>query len=223
MRRLSALVLVMTIGFAPSAADPVTASIYADHIHLVQSGMYEIMGAASASESAFEISMWAGAGEVTLSSDSAGEPFEAGGCVEIFRDNVQESGCAALQVVTDGAMQTSRVTGTMSSLVSDYVNDPETGPTFIERGPSTIHIDLTFTGTGLIRRKESHRTGLGLCGLPPDTNGASVMVETPLERDAVAVGTFASATFGAIDPAVLQPEMLEARYLDAGAKLEGCL
>lgn len=224
----AALAVALTLPFSASASEvPVTASAYGDHIHMVESGAFGILGERRAGirDASYEISLFAARVEETISTYEHSHHVDTGGCFTVFSvaTQVRDTGCGTLTVAPDGALGTTRVTGVLDSEAADYVNDPETGPDFINPRPSTITVDLTFTGTGPLRIAESDRSFVGVCGTPPDVRGVSAGVEAPLTRAAVATGTFRSASLGDIDPGLLEPTMMDARYAEAGAEIGGCL
>jgi hypothetical protein len=215
---LVGLAVSLVAAVAPAGADPYVA-YYAGHLHVVQMGVYEPSSgqsarASSQSASAVEVSMSFTTGEVLANSDPSNEVPETGGCVDLFLDNVLDSGCGALTVTPDGVMQTTRVQGDIASTAYDYVPDPFS---FTERGPSTIHIDLTFTGTGDIVRGRRDPVLVGVCGLPPDTRGAFLIADAELRRTAGAAGSMVSDTIGPVDAASLTPTMIDVRYASGGA------
>jgi hypothetical protein len=206
MRKLLLVVAAVSLLPMPRAAADPYAAYFLARGHLVE--VYQAEGAPA------EVRLFAGSGEVVL--DSSGEPLENGGCVEIFKDNVLDSACGAMAVTTDPLLGSSVVQATLDSVAYDY--DPQT-VTFTERGPSTITVDLTLTGTGLPRQGHSEATGVGFCGLPPDTSGGFVLAEILIDRDASAGGTLRSATIGSVDPSTLVAKLREGSYASAGACL----
>lgn len=205
MRRIGIVSgLLALVGMAPAGADPQPIYFVARG-HLVEA--YQVEGSMT------EVQLFAGQGEVLA--DSAGEPYEERfGCISIFRDYVIEEGCGEVGVSADPLLQLTGVEGTMETTV--YTFDPET-ITFTPIGESAVHLGLTLPASSEPRLAHSEFTGVGVCGLPPETRGAWVQVETPLQRDAGATGTLHSVHFGNIDPAILAAKVSAATFAVAGA------
>lgn len=205
MRRLLVALVVLTVLPVPHAsADP-----YAGY-YLARGRLVEVFQAEGAP---IEVGLFAADGEVVL--DSSGEPFETGGCIDVFASNVLDSGCGELQVSVNTLTGTAAVTGTIDTVAYDY--DPGT-VTFTERGPSSIEMHLVLIG-GRPRLGHSEGTGPGFCGLPPDISGAFLLAEILVDRDAAVSGSLTSATIGPVGTATLLGKVREGTYVVAGACL----
>lgn len=227
MRRTigTAVLATALASLTPSTADP-SAAVYAQRLHAVHVNVFRPLGSGLEARlsplverledgTETELSMNLASLEVLVDTAGSGVP-EQGGCIDIIRGSVIDTGCGPLTIVADQAMGTTRVTGEIASTEYEYIPDPFA---FNEIGPSTITVDLTFTGAGPISPSPYGWTAAGVCGLPPETRGVFVDVSQEFTRQATGAGTLHSAAAGNVDIGAYAPALVEATGVAAGACL----
>lgn len=198
--------LVLAAGVPPVSALPGPAQAYVGAGHLAE--LWQTDGSPT------ELRLWA-AGWVDATLEE-GPATHIDGCLELFRDNIFESGCG-LGLSSTAPLVEAQVTGVVATDVWEYV--PETVE-FIYHGQGEVEVDLTLTAEGAPRPAEPEGTGIGVCGLPPDIpTGGFVQAWAPLERDVSVDGEVASSTLGSVDLAFVAGELSHVVFGFAG----GCL
>lgn len=205
MRTLTVLLTVAAVAAPTAPAAAVEPAVFG--------GLYraQIVEVSQPDGHPVEVRMFAAGAQTIV---DGGDELEDGGCIEIFKDDVLDVACGALQVTSEPGLSAMRVRGRIDSVAYDYL--PETVEFANERG-SVITVDLLVTGTGSPRLAHSERTGVGVCGLPPDTRGVFVLGELPLERAGVPSGTLTSQEIGSVDPAGLVSVLRDVTFGYAGA------
>lgn len=203
--------LLIVAALTPARAEVL---LYAQRLDAVHVNVFRPLGARATETTGPEVSMYFGKLDVLADPNGWGYP-EEGGCVDIFNAGRLDSGCGTLRVRADGVMGVTEVEGTIQS--TGYSYDPDNG--FQELGPSQIEVDLVVTGTGAIELSPFTTYAVGVCGLPPDTQGVFVDGRPELQREASMSGSLVSATVGAIDPGTLPSLLVQASQLLVGACL----
>ena len=216
MRRFVPLVLLAALAPAAhtAAADP-SAGAYIYRSHVIES--FHDLG------EPVEVFITAGMSEVYADTYEYGEPWTAGGCLEIFTPNaagyVVDLACGEFGVHPTPGLVASHIVGELEGTAMQYRNDPEQGPVFEDLGPTTVAFDLTFTGTGEPRLAEPPN-GIIFCDLPPNTGGGGALLGVPMARTATVSGSMTGTYGGAVDPATLTATLTEMVYAEAVACAE---
>lgn len=161
-------------------------------------------------ESTIELSMFLRKLDVLHDDDGYPQPQESG-CIHLRRGITNDAGCGPLTITTDEVMGTTRVVGEIASEEFEYIPDPYS---FTEIGPSTITIDLTFIGEGVII--PGYGATLRPCGIVRPL-GASATAHPGLRRATTGAGLFSSAAIGPVDIADFEPWMYQGVYLSGTA------
>lgn len=209
MSRLVAMLVVVSslaVVPAPAGAQPF-ADAFAGRGHAIEMGQPD--------GHPFEARMFGFTGDVLFSMQPVED--EDFGCLEIFKDAVLELACGTFAIDPAPALQGTNVAATLDSEIYDYVNDPVWGPTLQFRGMGTMSFDLVLRGVGDPRLAHSEHTGVGVCGLPPETRGAFVFGEVLVDRAAAPEGTISTSALGDLDAAGLGATLRDMTALVAGA------
>jgi hypothetical protein len=127
---------------------------------------------------------------------AVGPAFEGGPIVVIAQEhghggggNLVDFGCGEVEVTVDLLLRSATIQGTIPSELFDL-------DTFEPAGPSSIAVDVSWTGTGLPAPEVAVDPFIVVGGFPVPFGFADVFAFAGLVRDADASGSVVSATIG---------------------------